>query len=55
MHVAFFFSFCLVPAPEEVSMASAVPTVGTVGGADHCVRSDGSGVLHGPLPDNAHR
>lgn len=36
-------------------MASAVPTVGTVGGADHCVHSDGSGVLHGPLPDNAHR
>lgn len=52
MHVAFFHP---VPAPEEVSMASAVPTVGTVGSADHRGRSDGSGVLHGPLPDNAHR
>lgn len=55
MHIAFFFYRCPVPVPEEVSMASAVPSVGTVGGADHCVRFDGSGVLHGPLPDNAHR
>lgn len=31
-------------------MASAVPTVGIMGGPDHCVRFDGCGVLHGHCP-----
>lgn len=55
LHIAFFFSCCAVPAPEEVSMAGAVPTVGNMGGPDHCVRFDACDVLHGSLADNAHR
>lgn len=51
----FLFSCCAILAPEEVSMASAAPTEGNMGGPDHCVRFDGCGVLHGSLPDSAHR
>lgn len=49
----FLFSCCPVPAPEEVSVASFVPPVATVDGASHCAGSNGSGVLHCPLPDDS--
>lgn len=49
----FLLSCCLVPAPEEVSVATPVLPVATVDGAAHCVGSDGSGVLHCLLPDDS--
>lgn len=44
-----------VPAPEKISVASPVPPVGTMDGADHCDAFDGSGVLCGSLADGARR
>lgn len=48
----FLFFCCLVPAPEEVSVASLVSPVANVDGADCRVGSDGSGVLLS-LPDDS--